>query len=77
MSLVADKLAVGGIFHSATDWEHYALWMLEVLDNMPEFDNVAGKGNFSPKPEFRPATKFEKRGQDYGRTSWDIIYRRV
>lgn len=74
MSLVADKLKSGGIFHSATDWEHYALWMLEVLDNMPVFDNVAGKGNFSPRPEFRPATKFEKRGADYGRASWDLLY---
>lgn len=77
MTLVADKLAIGGVFHSATDWEHYALWMLEVLDNMTEFSNMAGIGNFSPRPKFRPATKFEKRGQDYGRASWDLLYRRV
>ncbi|WP_418936130.1 tRNA (guanosine(46)-N7)-methyltransferase TrmB [Moraxella bovis] len=77
MTLVADKLKTGGIFHSATDWEHYALWMLEVLDNMSEFENMAGKGNFSPRPDFRPATKFEKRGADYGRASWDLLYQKV
>lgn len=77
MTLVANKLKTGGIFHSATDWEHYALWMLEVLDNMPIFNNLAGKGNFSPRPDFRPATKFEKRGQDYGRASWDLLYQKI
>lgn len=77
MTLVADKLKTSGIFHSATDWEHYALWMLEVLDNMQTFNNMAGKGNFSPRPEFRPATKFEKRGADYGRASWDLLYQKV
>lgn len=77
MEVVARTLKVGGIFHAATDWEHYALWMLEVLDNMPIFRNTAGQGNFTPRPDFRPYTKFEKRGFDYGRSSWDLIYQRV
>ncbi len=77
MTLVANKLKTGGIFHSATDWEHYALWMLDVLDNMPVFKNLAGTGNFSPRPDYRPETKFEKRGVDYGRPSWDLLYQKV
>lgn len=77
MSIVARALKVGGIFHSATDWEHYALWMLDVLDNMPAFQNMAGTGNFAPRPNFRPETKFEKRGQEYGRASWDLLYQKV
>ncbi|OOR89479.1 tRNA (guanosine(46)-N7)-methyltransferase TrmB [Moraxella caviae] len=77
MALVAERLAVGGIFHAATDWEHYALWMLDVLDHMPQFENVSGQGNFTPRPDFRPQTKFEKRGMDYGRSSWDVMYRKV
>lgn len=76
MAIVARTLKIGGVFHSATDWEHYALWMLDVLDNMPVFENMAGVGNFSPRPEFRPQTKFEKRGQDYGRASWDVLYKK-
>lgn len=77
MTKVARTLSTGGVFHTATDWEHYALWMLDVLDGMPIFENLAGKGNFSPRPEFRPQTKFEKRGFDYGRISWDLLYKKV
>lgn len=77
MEIVARTLKVGGVFHAATDWEHYALWMLEVLENMPIFENMAGRGNFTPRPAFRPQTKFEKRGFDYGRSSWDLMYRKV
>lgn len=76
MSLVANKLKSGGVFHSATDWEHYALWMLDILDAMPVFSNMAGMGNFSPRPDYRPETKFEKRGVDYGRPSWDLLYKK-
>ena len=77
MTVVANALKTGGIFHSATDWEHYALWMLDVLDNMPVFHNMAGTGQFSPRPDHRPQTKFEKRGFDYGRGSWDLLYQKV
>lgn len=77
MTMVARVLSQGGYFHAATDWEHYALWMLDVLDNMPVFCNSAGKGNFSPRPDHRPLTKFEKRGFDYGRTSWDVIFQKI
>lgn len=77
MTLVARTLKSNSVFHSATDWEHYALWMLDVLDNMPEFQNLAGAGNFSERPDYRPQTKFEKRGLDYGRASWDLLYQKL
>lgn len=77
MEVVARTLKTNGIFHAATDWEHYALWMLEVLDGMPNLTNMAGLGNFTPRPDFRPQTKFEKRGLDYGRPSWDLMYCKI
>lgn len=77
MQIVSRTLKTGGLFHAATDWEHYAMWMLEVLNNMPDFKNTAGQGKFTPRPDFRPQTKFEKRGQDYGRPSWDLIYQKI
>ncbi len=77
MAVVAQVLTVGGIFHSATDWAHYAFWMLEVLDSLAEFNNVAGKGNFLPRPDFRPLTKFEQRGINEGRTIYDVMYQKV
>lgn len=74
MAKVARVLKSGGKFHAATDWEHYAFWMLEVLDGMPEFINSCEKGNFTPRPDFRPLTKFEKRGITHGHGVWDLIY---
>lgn len=77
MAVVQNALKTGGFFHSATDWEHYAFWMLEVLDNLAGFKNVSGKGNFLPRPDFRPLTKFEKRGIDEGRAIYDLLYEKV
>ncbi|UXZ04326.1 tRNA (guanosine(46)-N7)-methyltransferase TrmB [Moraxella nasicaprae] len=77
MQKVARVLKPAGTFHAATDWEHYAFWMLEVLDNMPEFINTAGAGQFTPRPAFRPQTKFEKRGLTHGHGVWDLIYQKA
>lgn len=77
MQKVVRVLKTGGIFHTATDWEHYAFWMLEVLDGMPEFENTSGVGNFAPRPNFRPYTKFEKRGLTEGHGVWDLLYKKI
>ena len=74
MAIVTRTLKPGGWFHTATDWEHYAFWMLEVLDNFAELSNQAGTGNFTPRPDFRPMTKFERRGIDRDHGVWDLIY---
>jgi len=74
MAIVTRTLKPAGWFHTATDWEHYAFWMLEVLDNFAELSNQAGKGNFTPRPDFRPMTKFERRGIDRDHGVWDLIY---
>ncbi len=76
MAIVARTLKTGGIFHTATDWEHYAFWMLEILDAMPQFQNQAGTGNFSPRPSHRPLTKFEQRGLNEGHNVWDLLYQK-
>ncbi len=74
MDKVVRVLKVGGTFHAATDWEHYAFWMLEVLDSMDSLENSCSTGNFTPRPDFRPFTKFEKRGINSGHGVWDLIY---
>jgi tRNA (guanine-N7-)-methyltransferase len=60
----------------ATDWEDYARQMLRVLSDHPGFDNLAGAGKFSPRPEERPLTKFEQRGQRLGHGVWDLLFER-
>lgn len=74
MAIVTRSLKQGGWFHTATDWEHYAFWMVDVLDNIAGLSNQAGQGQFTPRPDFRPMTKFERRGLERGHGVWDLIY---
>ena len=74
MAIVTRSLKQGGWFHTATDWEHYAFWMIEVLDDFNGLTNKAGKGKFTSRPDFRPMTKFERRGLQSGHGVWDLIY---
>ncbi|MCG7991785.1 MAG: tRNA (guanosine(46)-N7)-methyltransferase TrmB [Candidatus Thiodiazotropha lotti] len=75
--LVHRALIPGGILHMATDWEDYALQMMSVLSAHQGFDNQAGEGNFSPRPETRPLTKFEQRGERLGHGVWDLLFERL
>jgi tRNA (guanine-N7-)-methyltransferase len=77
LAQLARVIRPGGIFHAATDWEDYAQHMLHTLDAAHDlFDNSAGRGRFTPRPEERPKTKFEQRGQRLGHGVWDLVYRR-
>ena len=76
VSLIAQKLKRGGLFHLATDWEDYALHMAEVMNNSAEFTNTASDGDFVKRPEYRPLTKFEQRGKRLGHGVWDLIYQK-
>jgi tRNA (guanine-N7-)-methyltransferase len=48
--------------------------MLEVLSAEPGLRNTAQ--GFAPKPEWRPLTKFEKRGLNLGHGVWDLLFTR-
>ena len=75
-ALLARKLKPWGHFHMATDWQHYAQHMLDVMDFSAAFTNIAGKQHYSERPDYRPVTKFEMRGRRLGHGVWDLIYRR-
>jgi tRNA (guanine-N7-)-methyltransferase len=75
-ALIAQKLKPGGIFHLATDWQDYAEQMMEVLSAAPGYQNLAGVGAYSPRPDWRPLTKFEQRGQRLGHGVWDLLFAR-
>ncbi len=77
VELVRQKLAIGGTFHMATDWEPYAESMLEIMKEAPGFSNTAQDGDFVPRPDYRPITKFETRGQKLGHGVWDLIFERI
>ena len=73
---VARTLISNGILHCATDWADYATWMLERLESDERFVNQAGPGAASPRPEWRPVTRFERRGTRLGHEVADLIYTR-
>ena len=77
LDLMAKKLKPDGLVHLATDWQDYAEWMLQFMDEHSQFSNIAGQGSYSEKPEYRPTTKFETRGKKLGHGVYDLIYKRV
>ena len=70
-------LKPGGIFHMATDWENYAEHMMEVMEQQEGYENAAGNNEYTPRPDHRPLTKFEKRGELRGHGVWDLMFRKV
>jgi tRNA (guanine-N7-)-methyltransferase len=76
---LADRLRSGGFVHCATDWQHYAEQMLDVLSRQPTLRNL--HTGFAPKPANplceRPATKFHARGARLGHHVWDLVFERV
>ena len=72
VALVASRLQAGGLLHCATDWQPYAEQMLAVLSAEPTLQNTADA--YAPKPDYRPMTKFEKRGLALGHGVWDLVF---
>lgn len=68
------KLKPGGYLHAATDWEDYAIQIMEVFSANADLANTAD--GYAPRPDYRPLTKFEARGIKLGHGVWDIIFTR-
>jgi tRNA (guanine-N7-)-methyltransferase len=73
---IRQKLKVDGVFHMATDWENYAECMIEDMNSAPGYENLSNEGDFVPRPDSRPLTKFENRGNNLGHGVWDIQFKR-
>ena len=78
VELIASCLRAGGVLRLATDWEEYAMQMLEVLNAAkPLFANLSPTGDWMPRPEERAPTRFEKRGARLGHGVWDLAFSRL
>ena len=75
VALLCERLKPGGYVHMATDWQDYAEQVLAVFSAEPKLVNTAP--DYAPRPEYRPATKFEQRGLRLGHGVWDIVFRRA
>lgn len=77
VKLINLKLKPAGVLHLATDWEHYAMQMMDVLTADERFLNLAGHGEFSDRSVLRPiVTKFEGRGTRSGRRIFELSFAR-
>ena len=65
----------GAYLHLATDWQPYAVQMLEVLSAEPQLQNTATAADgYVEKPHYRRLTKFENRGLKLGHGVWDLVF---
>lgn len=69
--LALNALAPSGVWRLATDWEHYALQMLDVLSATP-LHNLGSP--WSERFEGRIMTSFERKGVEAGRSIYDLSY---
>ncbi len=76
VKLVAPLFKPGAEFRMATDWEDYAIQMLEVMTRAEGFTNTSADNTYIPRPTWRPLTKFEQRGQRLGHGVWDLVFKR-
>jgi len=76
VTLLTQKIKSGGHLHMATDWQHYAEQMLDDLSQNNDFTNCADSSGYIPRPDYRPLTKFEQRGQRLGHGVWDLLFER-
>ena len=73
---IAAKLRAGGILRLATDWQAYAEQMLAVCNAAAALRSLSPDATYVARPQFRPPTRFERRGARLGHGVWDLAYAR-
>ena len=76
VELLAKCMKPNGILHLATDWQPFADHVLEIMQESPEFISLSVEGDYCDRPEWRPYTKYEQRGERLGHEVRDLLYRR-
>ncbi len=74
INLLKQKLTRHGRIHIATDWADYADHISEVFKQDNDLVNLAGQNNFSPRPNWRIETRYEKRGQRLSHEIYDFCF---
>ena len=71
-NLLSQKLVSGGYIYMATDWQPYGEFALEELTLTEGLKNKYS--GFAPHQEWRPLTKFEKKGLDAERKICELFF---
>ena len=74
LGTLAAKLKAGGVLRLATDWQAYAEQMLSVGNACERLESLSADRTYVERPDFRPATRFERRGARLGHGVWDLAY---
>ncbi|MDZ7734805.1 MAG: tRNA (guanosine(46)-N7)-methyltransferase TrmB [Gammaproteobacteria bacterium] len=74
--LLRPKLRGHALVYIATDWPDYAEQIPGPFEN-GGYLNLAGRGRVSPRPRWRPLTKFEQRGLRLGHGVSDFVFCRT
>lgn len=77
VDLIANRLAAGGTFNVATDWENYAEHIDAVLSRSDRFDCIDRREHAGDQPLDRPRTRFERRGLGKGHRIWDWCFKKI
>ncbi len=75
--LLCKVMKPGAILHMATDWQDYAEHMAREMFADSRFQNLGNELGYCEKPDYRPITKFERRGQRLGHAVWDLLFKKV
>ncbi len=76
LNRIARCLRGGGELLLATDWDHYAEQMMDVLSTHPAFRNRHGSGEWAPRAD-RVLTRFERRAHRLGHTIHDLAFVKI
>jgi tRNA (guanine-N7-)-methyltransferase len=77
VAVLAAKLRPEGVLRLATDWQAYAEQMLAVCNTDPHLVSLSPDGTYVARPQFRPPTRFERRGERLGHGVWDLAYAKL
>ncbi|MBF0462793.1 MAG: tRNA (guanosine(46)-N7)-methyltransferase TrmB [Magnetococcales bacterium] len=77
LDLLATRLRPKGQLRLATDWPHYAQWMLAVLEAHTAFARPGEPGSFDPEPTDWVTTRFQCKAQEAGRAVFHLAYTRM
>lgn len=72
MQLVRNALKPTGVFRFATDDSDYADCIMELIDGLACWVNIAGRRCFSPRPRSRILTRFEGRAGALGSKVYEL-----
>jgi len=72
VNLLTKKLINGGYIYAVTDWENYAEHMKAVFDGEKQLRNRYD--GFAEPQQWRPFTKFERKGKAKSHAIYELLY---